>query len=50
VARLDVVRAPLYAELADVVVDVDELTAVTVADRIINACDATADTRPEQTR
>jgi shikimate kinase len=50
VVRLDAVRAPLYAELADVVVDVDELTAVTVADRIINAWDVTAATRPEPTR
>jgi shikimate kinase len=50
VVRLDAVRAPLYAELADVVLDVDELTAVAVADRIINAWDATADTLPEQTR
>jgi hypothetical protein len=48
--RLDAVRAPLYAELADVVLNVDELTAVAVADRIINAWDATADTRPGQTR
>jgi shikimate kinase len=50
VVRLDAVRAPLYAELADVVLNVDELTAVAVADRIINAWDATAETRPEQTR
>jgi shikimate kinase len=41
VVRLDAVRAPLYAELADVVIDVDELNAVTVADLIINAVDAT---------
>ena len=40
VVRLDAVRAPLYAELADVVIDVDELTAVTVADRIVKAVDA----------
>jgi shikimate kinase len=53
VVRLAAVRAPLYAELADVVLDVDELTAVTVADRIIhavNAVNAGTDTRPEQTR
>jgi shikimate kinase len=50
VVRLDAVRAPLYAELADVVLNVDEFTAVAVADRIINAWDATADTLPEQTR
>jgi shikimate kinase len=50
VVRLAAVRAPLYAELADVVLDVDALDPVTVADRIIDAMDATADTRPEQTR
>jgi shikimate kinase len=48
--RLAAVRAPLYAELADVVLDVDALDAVTVADRIIDAMDAAADTPPEQTR
>jgi shikimate kinase len=36
------VRAPLYAEVADVVLDVDDLTAETVADRIIDAMDAAA--------
>jgi shikimate kinase len=50
VERLDAVRAPLYAGLADVVLDVDQLDPVTVADRIIDAWDATADTRPEQDR
>jgi shikimate kinase len=40
VVRLDAVRAPLYAELADVVLDVDQLDPVTVADRIIDAMDS----------
>jgi len=43
--RLSEVRAPLYAEVADVVLDVDELDPVTVADRIIDFMDAGADTR-----
>ena len=50
VVRLDAVRAPLYAELADVVLDVDALDPVTVADRIIDAVDAAVDARPEQIR
>ena len=33
-ARLDVVRRPLYEEVSDVVVDVDELSADQVVDRI----------------
>ena len=33
-ARLDAVRRPLYAEVADVVVDVDDLSADEVVDRI----------------
>jgi shikimate kinase len=52
VVRLSAVRAPLYAELADVVLDVDVLDPVTVADRIVEAVaatDAAADTRPEPT-
>ena len=40
VVRLNAMRAPLYAELADVVIDVDDLDPVTVADRIIDAMDA----------
>jgi shikimate kinase len=40
--RLNAVRAPLYAEVADVVVDVDELDRATVADLVIDAMDATA--------
>lgn len=34
-ARLDRERRPFYADLADVVVDVDELPAATVADRVL---------------
>jgi len=41
------VRAPLYAEVADVVLDVDELDPVTVADRIIVAMDAATDAAPD---
>lgn len=33
--RLDRVRRPLYAELADMVIDVDHLPAATVADRVL---------------
>ena len=40
---LEVVRAPLYAEVADVIVDVDELTPFAVTERIIAAMDAAAD-------
>ena len=40
VVRLSAVRAPFYAEVADVVLDVEELDPVTVADRIIVAMDA----------
>ena len=49
VVRLNAVRAPFYAEVADLVLDVDELDPVTVADRIIDAVDATADTIPVAT-
>ena len=35
--RLDAVRRPLYGEVADVVVDVDELEPSMVADRILAA-------------
>ena len=38
--HLNAVRAPLYAEVADVVLDVDELSPAAVADRIIDAMDA----------
>jgi shikimate kinase len=47
VVRLNAVRAPLYAEVADVVLDVDELDPVTVADRIIVAMDAATDAAPD---
>jgi shikimate kinase len=39
--RLNSVRAPLYAEVADVVLDVDDLSPAAVVDRIIDAMDAT---------
>jgi shikimate kinase len=42
--RLNAVRAPLYAEVADIVLDVDELDPDTVVERIIDAMDAAADT------
>lgn len=35
--RLDAERAPLYAEVADLVIDVDELTPIQVVDRIVAA-------------
>lgn len=35
--RLDAVRRPLYADLADIVVDVDDLTPDDVADRVLAA-------------
>jgi shikimate kinase len=37
VARLSAEQAPYYAEVADVVVDVDELTADQVVDRVVEA-------------
>jgi len=39
-ARLDAARRPLYKELADVVVDVDELSPTQVVDRIVAAIGA----------
>ncbi len=42
-ARLEAVRNPFYAEVADVIIDVDELTPSAVVDRIIDAMDATTD-------
>jgi shikimate kinase len=42
VQRLSAVRAPLYAEVADLVLDVDDLKPATVADRIVDAMDAAA--------
>jgi len=41
------VRSPLYAELADVILDVDDLTPAAVAERIIDAVDASADSSPD---
>jgi shikimate kinase len=40
--RLSEVRAPLYAEVADLVIDVDDLDPEAVADRIVDAMDAAA--------
>jgi shikimate kinase len=47
--RLIAVRAPFYAEVADMVVDVDDLDAADVADRIIESMDA-ATTAPGEPR
>jgi shikimate kinase len=41
---LAAVRAPFYAEVADVIIDVDDLAPSAVADRIIDALDATDET------
>ena len=41
-SRLNAVRAPLYAEVADLVIDVDELPAADVARRILAAVGAAA--------
>ncbi len=43
-ARLNTVRAPLYAEVADIVIDVDDLTPGAIADRIIDAMDVSSGT------
>ena len=48
--RLDAVRAPLYAEVADLVIDVDDLAPDEVADRIVDAVDAAADTAADAPR
>ena len=51
--RLSAVRSPLYAEVADLVIDVDELPAEEIARRILAAAGApgddaaAAETRPE---
>jgi shikimate kinase len=46
-ARLYMERAPLYVEVAHVVIDVDELTPDTVVDRLLEAVEAeTADETP----
>ena len=39
-ARLDAVRRPLYADLADVIVDVDDLAPARVVDEIVAALEA----------
>jgi shikimate kinase len=44
-AELDAVRRPLYGEVADVIIDVDELDAATVVDKIL-AATAFARSRP----
>ena len=41
---LEAVRNPLYAEVADVIIDVDDLAPPAVADRIVDALDAATDT------
>jgi shikimate kinase len=46
VVRLATVRAPFYAELADVVLDVDGLDPASVAQHVLDAMDASADTGP----
>jgi shikimate kinase len=43
--RLSAVRAPFYAEVADLTIDVDDLDPDDVAERIIDAMDAGAATR-----
>jgi shikimate kinase len=42
VLRLNSVRAPLYAEVADLVLDVDDVPPAAVIDRIVDAMDASA--------
>ena len=37
VARLNAERAPFYAEVADLVIDVDDLGAAEVARRVVDA-------------
>jgi len=44
VIHLEAVRAPLYADVADLVLDVDDLDPGSVADRIVDAMDAAAET------
>ena len=44
VVRLNAVRAPLYAEVADLVLDVEDLDPAAVVDRIIDTMDATTAT------
>jgi shikimate kinase len=49
-SHLNAVRAPFYAEVADVILDVDELSPAAVADRIIGAMDASTATVPGEAR
>ncbi len=42
--RLISARAPFYAEVADLVIDVDDLQPPTVVERIVDAMDAAAET------
>ena len=44
--RLNEVRAPLYAEVADLVIDVDDLSPEAVAARIIEVAPGDADKNP----
>ena len=51
--RLNAVRAPLYDEVSDVVIDVDDLDPTAVVQRVVDAVDASATittTRPNRTR
>ncbi len=52
--RLHAVRAPLYDEVADVVIDVDDLDPAAVVQRVVDAVDASAiittTTSPNRTR
>jgi shikimate kinase len=50
VHRLIAVRAPFYAEVADLVLDVDDLNPASVADRIVDAMDGAAAADPGTTR
>jgi shikimate kinase len=47
--RLSEVRAPFYAEVADLVIDVDDLDPEGVAERIIDAMDAGTAANPSPT-
>jgi shikimate kinase len=40
--RLSTVRAPFYAEVADLIIDVDDLDSEAVVERIVDAMDAAA--------
>ena len=47
VIELSAARAPFYVELADVVLDVDDLDPASVVDRILDAMDARAHTEAD---